>query len=69
MVSAAIPITAPLTGSIVAVLVLLLVHVPPLTALLNTDGTPIQSLVLPVIAGNAETTITVVVAVQPERSV
>jgi hypothetical protein len=59
------PLTMPLSEPIVAIVVLLLVHVPPLTALLIEVVRPAQIEALPVI-GYTGSTVIVLPAAQPE---
>ena len=63
-----LPETIPVLRPTVAIVVLLLVHVPP-PASVNADVAPRHTLILPVIAPGDETTFTVVVAIQPFGSV
>lgn len=51
-VPAEIPVTTPVVGSIVALDVLLLVHVPPVTELLNVVVLPTQTAGVPVIGND-----------------
>ncbi len=65
---AAIPDTRPLEDPTVATDVLLLVHAPPVTALLNKVVDPTQTLAVPLIVPGEEITETMVVARHPETT-
>jgi hypothetical protein len=60
------PVTSPLVASTEATAVLLLLHVPPVLALLSVVTTPVQTPVRPVIAGGL--TVMIAVAGQPEET-
>lgn len=62
---AATPVTTPVDTFIVAAAVLLLVHVPPGSALLNTVVLPTQTDVIPPIADGLGCTVTIIVATHP----
>ena len=61
---AAMPVTTALEV-IVAVVALLLLHVPPLVALLNVVVLPTHTSLFPVVAEAAEVTVIVAVLTQP----
>ena len=67
-VPAALPVTIPVDGSIVA-LPLLLVHVPPAGVEFNVVVSPIQTPVPPVIVVGLGFTVTTVVLMQPVPSI
>jgi hypothetical protein len=65
-VPAATPITMPVVGFIVPMLVLPLLHVPPAVASVNVVVRPTQTDIGPVIAGTVWVTVTTDVEIQPE---
>ncbi len=66
-VPAETPFTIPVPVPTVAIVVALLLHVPPTVAFDNAVVCPIQTTVLPVIGDNA-LAVTVLVAIQPPPS-
>jgi len=63
------PVATPVVGLIVQIAVLLLLHTPPVVALLKVLVLPPQPVVVPVIAatvGNAFTVITLVAEAEPQ---
>jgi hypothetical protein len=60
-VPALIPVITPVAGITVALLVLLLVHTPPLMGFVKVVEDPTQTLVVPVILANVEFTVTCVI--------
>ena len=63
------PVTIPVPEPIVAIVALLLVHVPPVVASESDMFVPAQRGVLPVIGVETELTVTTVVAKHPEAIV
>ena len=64
-VPAATPVTAPLAEVTVATAALPVVHVPPVTVLMNSVAAPAHTSGVPVMAGGSPVTVTVVDIVQP----
>ncbi len=64
-VPAAMPVTMPVEEPIVAIVVVLLLHVPPAIGLLSAVVPPGHTLAVPVMAGGGGITVTVVVIAQP----
>lgn len=58
---AATPVTTPVVLSIVAILVLLLLHVPPVVVWLSVAVNPAQAVLVPVIAAGVASTVTCVI--------
>jgi len=65
VVPAIVPLAIPEDGSIVATELLLLLHTPPLNALLNVVIRPVHTDDTPVIAPGVVLTVMPIVAVQP----
>jgi len=65
VVPAAIPVAIPEEIPIVAIVVELLDHMPPVVASLRVVVLPIQTLVLPVMGGGGGVTVTIAVIAQP----
>ncbi len=59
------PVSTPDVGSIDAIEVLLLLHVPPVTELLSVVVPPRQTPVMPVIGGGVGLTVNTLVVMQP----
>lgn len=59
------PLTKPLALLIVATVIVLLAHVPPVVALDSTVVLPVHRVAVPVIGDGKARTVTVFVAVQP----
>lgn len=66
---AATPDTIPVLAPTDAIAALLLLHVPPLTVLVNVAVLPTQAFVLPPIADGLAFTVIVVVTAQPPAGV
>jgi 4-amino-4-deoxy-L-arabinose transferase-like glycosyltransferase len=64
-VPAAIPVAWPVAELTVALVMLLLLHVPPAVVLPSVTSEPVHTLVVPVIAATAAITVAVVVLLQP----
>jgi hypothetical protein len=62
-------VTIPVTEPTVAMDVLLLVHVPPVVALVNVEAVPAHRFITPVIAVGSAYTVTMAVAAHPVGSV
>lgn len=69
VVPAVNPVTTPDAEPIVATLVLLLVHRPPIVPLLNVVVDPSHTVVLPEIATGVWFTVILIVAAHPDASV
>lgn len=65
VVPAAMPVAMPEVLPIIAMPVELLAHVPPVVASLSVVVFPIQTLVMPVMAGGGGVTVAIVVIEQP----
>lgn len=63
------PETKPVEIPIVAIAVLLLAQVPPVTALLSAFVPPMQTDVMPVMAGGRGFTVTTLVVMQPVKNI
>lgn len=63
------PVTTPVAEPIVASVVLLLLHVPPVEALNRAVVNPVHTFVIPVIAAGNGFTVSIAVAMQPVGSV
>ena len=59
------PVTKPVEASIIAILVLLLVHAPPPEASLKVVVNPAHTVAIPVIEDGNVFTVTTTVAIQP----
>ena len=59
------PVTVPVEDPIVATAVLLLLHTPPLVALVNVVVKPMHTFVVPPIAAGFGLTVKLVTAIQP----
>ncbi len=69
VVPIAMPETRPDETPIVATAVLLLAHVPPVTALVSVFDPPVQTVFMPVIAGGKGFTVTIIVDIQPVENI
>ena len=69
VVPASTPVTTPLLGSIVATVIVPLVHTPPDTPSLNWVVNPVHTVAVPVIADGEVFTVTTVVVVHPVGNV
>ena len=67
-VPADMPVTIPVLRPTVAIVVELLVQVPPMDGSLNVVVAPMHIVAIPVIGGGGEVTVTVVVVAQPVLS-
>ena len=63
------PVTVPVEDPIVATAVLLLLHTPPLVALVNVVVKPMHTFVVPPIAAGFGLTVKLVTAIQPVLNV
>lgn len=69
VVPIATPETTPVEKPIVAMVVLLLAQVPPVTELLSAFVPPMQTEVIPVMAGGKGLTVTTMVDIQPVENI
>jgi hypothetical protein len=67
-VPAVIPLTIPVAGLTVAVVVALLLHVPPVVAVTSSVVLPVHRVAVPLMGDGKAYTVTVLVAVQPMPS-